>query len=86
MNRRRLYPRRPAPRARARVASRVTDRSLGDRVLLDYLFELFSSSPLESFTRSDVLSVIEEVKHDTQLFPAEPPPTPRRTVPEILHT
>jgi hypothetical protein len=49
--------------------AQLADRRLGGTVVLDYLFDLFAASPFEAFSRVSVLSVLDQVKKDRELFP-----------------
>jgi len=49
--------------------ARLADRRFGGMVIVDYLFDLFAASPFEWFSRLNVLSVLDQVKKDKDLFP-----------------
>jgi len=49
--------------------TRLADRRMGGMVLVDYLFDLFAASPLEQFSRLSVLTLLDRVKKDKDLFP-----------------
>jgi hypothetical protein len=53
-------------------AARLKDRRLGGMVVIDYLHDLFAASPYEVFSRVTVLSVLDHVKKDRDLFPEGP--------------
>ena len=59
-------------------AARLRDRRLGAMVVIDYLHDLFAASPYEFFSRVSVLSVLEHVKKDRDLFPEGPRVLPFR--------
>ena len=50
-------------------AKRLRDRRLGGMAIVEYLSDLFAASPLELFSRVSVLSVLDHVKKDRDLFP-----------------
>ncbi|HEY4362492.1 MAG TPA: hypothetical protein VGN17_16075 [Bryobacteraceae bacterium] len=61
-------------------------RQYGGAVILEYLTELFASSPKEIFNRLDILAVLDAVRKDRDLFPevairAAVKPRPRRGSP-----
>ena len=51
------------------AGARLKDRRTGGMVVVDYLYDLFAASPLELFSRISVLSVLEHVRKDRELFP-----------------
>jgi len=59
-------------RSRESAARRLADRRLGGMAIVEYLSDLFAASPLEVFSRVSVLSVLDHVKKDRDLFPAGP--------------
>lgn len=50
-------------------AARLADRRIGGMAVAEYLYDLFAASPLELFSRISVLSVLDHVKKDRDLFP-----------------
>ena len=48
--------------------TRLSDRCLGGKISVDYLFDLFAASPFEAFSRLSVLAVLDQVRKDQALF------------------
>jgi hypothetical protein len=70
----RISPAEPKARIRIELDSRdrearLRDRRIGGMVVVDYLYDLFEASPLEAFSRISVLSVLDRVRKDRDLFP-----------------
>ena len=61
---------------RSRDSARLADRRVGGIAVVEYLYDLFASSPLELFSRISVLGVLDQVKKDRDLFPDGAPERP----------